>query len=948
MSTNSKEQTNNSDYIDWIEKAIEDNYITYFDYDEFTNKQEFENSDTSSVGKIFKANYKNNDTPLIVKTPGLDIKKFINELKIRKEVDFHTNILQIHGISKFDNQYSLVLEYADGGTLYSYLKENFIKLEWNDKYRLALQLASAIECIHNKGIIHCDLHAHNVLIHKNDIKVANFGLAKKASEASNYSIEVYDLLPYIDPRNLSNIKHRDQPCIMDFKSDIYSIGVLLWLLSSGRKPFCDEGIQYDARLAMDIIGGKREEIIKGTPIKYSNIYKACWENDPDERPSIQKVVSYLTSYQDINEETNSIKFEKKNEIKKGASNKDFDYIIIDDDLIIDEDILNSIIQNDLQNDLLINITDSDDIEKIINKLIDHLIKMHDEFGYGFAEVKQIIEQNIKNINQTLLNNIPNWLKNQTSSPKYNFFHGFLYFNGIIVKNNGDRAFGLFSKSSKENYPMAQVYLGKLCTVPKIQIDWYQKSAKNGNKLAEFYLGNWYENVKKDDFKAFECYEKAANVGNKIAQLNLGYFYDNGIGTEKNKEKAIEWYEKSANQKCSNAQLFLGILYKGTKKDSKNSFELVEKTAKSGNKISQFYLGKYYYHGTGVKKDYGKSFEWYEKSAKQGYNDALCALGYLYLKGKGTEKNLGKAFNLIEEAAEKGSKYAQHYLGTIYRHDKGDIVKAIEWYKKSAEQEYNEAQNSLGCLYEEIYQDLDESLYWYEKAAKNGNKFAQYKLGCFYENGKGKQKDVKKAIEWYEKSAKQGCSFAQYCLGYSFENGEGIDQDLGKAIYWYKKAAEDGNKTAQYRIGYLYENGRGMRKDIKKAIEWYEKSAIQEYNNAQCSLGYLYEKGKGIDQDLSKAVYWYKKAADNGYEAAYYCLGKCHQDGIGIEKDEVKAFEYYKKSAEKGYLNGIYILGYCYENGIGTEIDKEKAIELYKDAANRGNKDAPKRLEMMSS
>ncbi|CAB5336304.1 unnamed protein product [Rhizophagus irregularis] len=81
MSTTSiKEQTNNSDYVDWIEKAIEDNYITYFDYDEFTNKQEFENSDTSSVGKIFKANYKNNDTPLIVKTPGLDIKKFINEV----------------------------------------------------------------------------------------------------------------------------------------------------------------------------------------------------------------------------------------------------------------------------------------------------------------------------------------------------------------------------------------------------------------------------------------------------------------------------------------------------------------------------------------------------------------------------------------------------------------------------------------------------------------------------------------------------------------------------------------------------------------------------------------------------------------------------------------------------------------------------------------------------
>ena len=82
---------------------------------------------------------------------------------MQREIDYHPNILRFYGISKLgdlmnqSNNYLLIMEYADGGSLHSYLKENFNKLEWNDKYRLALQLASAVACIHDEGIIHCDL-----------------------------------------------------------------------------------------------------------------------------------------------------------------------------------------------------------------------------------------------------------------------------------------------------------------------------------------------------------------------------------------------------------------------------------------------------------------------------------------------------------------------------------------------------------------------------------------------------------------------------------------------------------------------------------------------------------------------------------------------------------------------------------------------------------------------
>jgi serine/threonine protein kinase len=56
-----------------------------------------------------------------------------------------------------DNKYSLVLEYADNGTLKAYLNTQFNELDWNDKYQLAFQLASAVACLHDCDIIHRDL-----------------------------------------------------------------------------------------------------------------------------------------------------------------------------------------------------------------------------------------------------------------------------------------------------------------------------------------------------------------------------------------------------------------------------------------------------------------------------------------------------------------------------------------------------------------------------------------------------------------------------------------------------------------------------------------------------------------------------------------------------------------------------------------------------------------------
>ena len=109
-------------------------------------------------------------------------------------------------------------------------------------------------------------HANNILIHQNNIKLADFGLSKKIAEASSNTPKILGVIPYVDPKKFD----QSQNYKLNKKSDVYSIGVLMWQISSGRQPF--ESDNYDLFLTIEIIDGKREEIIDGTPSEYSRLY----------------------------------------------------------------------------------------------------------------------------------------------------------------------------------------------------------------------------------------------------------------------------------------------------------------------------------------------------------------------------------------------------------------------------------------------------------------------------------------------------------------------------------------------------------------------------------------------------------------------------------------------------------------------------------------------------
>ncbi|CAB5200595.1 unnamed protein product [Rhizophagus irregularis] len=277
-----KVENSNLDPLEMIKYIKENNLVKVFGIDELTMMAPIDND---HFCKISKATLKKEKTNSLVackrfKSTQLD-KTFFHELKLHKRLYFCLRVLRILGINLDENtkEYLLIMQYADGGNLRQYLKYHFLELTWDDKLKFAYQITEGIKYLHDEDVFHQNLHSKNIVIHEKEAKIM---LDITKSTMSDY---LNEMIPYVDPKIL-----KDQSYEYNKKSDIYSLGVLIWELSSGKPPFIGESGNL---LKYGLISGRREKPVPDTPDEYLKLYELCWDSEPSKRPSINQVFSKL-------------------------------------------------------------------------------------------------------------------------------------------------------------------------------------------------------------------------------------------------------------------------------------------------------------------------------------------------------------------------------------------------------------------------------------------------------------------------------------------------------------------------------------------------------------------------------------------------------------------------------------------------------------------------------
>lgn len=187
----------------------------------------------------------------------------------------HPNIVNIYDVGSENGLYYIVMEHVEGITLKTYIEKKG-QLSFKEAVSIAIQVGRGIEAAHNKHIIHRDIKPQNIIIStEGKVKVTDFGIAR-AANTNTINSDVMGSVHYASPEQARN-------GFVDGKSDIYSLGIVMYEMVTGRVPFDGE-----STVAVAIQHLQEEMVVPSAyapdlPISMEKIILKCTQKSPDRR-----------------------------------------------------------------------------------------------------------------------------------------------------------------------------------------------------------------------------------------------------------------------------------------------------------------------------------------------------------------------------------------------------------------------------------------------------------------------------------------------------------------------------------------------------------------------------------------------------------------------------------------------------------------------------------------
>ena len=215
--------------------------------------------------KVLKEEYAN-DTAFVT--------KFRAEAQAAAGLE-HPNIVNVYDVGNENGLYYIVMEHVEGITLKTYISKKG-QLSYNEVISIAIQVGRGIEAAHKKGIIHRDIKPQNIMISKEGkVKVTDFGIAR-AVTSNTVSADLMGSVHYSSPEQARN-------GFVTYSSDIYSLGIVMYEMSTGRVPF-----DGDTTVAIAIQHLQSEMqppsvYAPNLPVSLEKIIQKCTMKSPDRR-----------------------------------------------------------------------------------------------------------------------------------------------------------------------------------------------------------------------------------------------------------------------------------------------------------------------------------------------------------------------------------------------------------------------------------------------------------------------------------------------------------------------------------------------------------------------------------------------------------------------------------------------------------------------------------------